>query len=108
MVVSLTATPMMCAHLLKRQESHGWMFGPSERAFTWVVNAYGRTLTAGAESRRRHTSHFTGHHRIETSTCFIHVPQGIFPAAGQWPMMGSIQADQDTSFQAMDRIRASR
>ncbi len=26
MVVSLTATPMMCAHLLRQHESHGWMY----------------------------------------------------------------------------------
>ncbi len=25
MVISLTATPMMCAHLLKEQQSHGWI-----------------------------------------------------------------------------------
>src|SRR5260370_14645839 len=26
MVVSLTTTPMMCAHLLKEQKSHGWLY----------------------------------------------------------------------------------
>jgi len=26
MIVSLTATPMMCAHLLKGEQKHGWMY----------------------------------------------------------------------------------
>src|SRR5579862_3622116 len=51
MVVSLTATPMMCAHLLKEQRSHGWMYRTSERGFEWVVNLYGRTLTAALRFR---------------------------------------------------------
>ena len=38
MVVSLTATPMMCAHLLKARRQHGWMYRSSERAFDWLVN----------------------------------------------------------------------
>src|ERR1035437_8302396 len=45
MAVSLTATPMMCAHLLNTKRSHGWMYRTSERAFDWVVNLYGRTLS---------------------------------------------------------------
>ena len=35
---------------------------------------------------------------------FIHVPKGFFPQQDNGRMMGAIQADQDTSFQAMDRI----
>ncbi len=35
---------------------------------------------------------------------YIHVPKGFFPQQDNGRMMGSIQADQDTSFQAMDRI----
>src|SRR5882724_9680645 len=103
MVISLTATPMMCAHLLKQQHSHGWMFRTSERAFTWVVNAYGRTLTAVL-------NHAAVTLVILLATIglnvylFIHVPKGFFPQQDNGRMMGSIQADQDTSFQAMDRI----
>ena len=45
MVVSLTATPMMCAHLLKEDGDHGWLYRVSERGFNWVVNTYGRLLS---------------------------------------------------------------
>src|SRR5271169_3948257 len=45
MVVSLTATPMMCAHLLKEHVEHGWLYGVSERGFNSVVRFYGKTLS---------------------------------------------------------------
>ena len=51
MVVSLTATPMMCAHLLKQKQSHGWMYRTSEQAFDRVVNLYGRTLSVALRFR---------------------------------------------------------
>src|SRR6266404_1649975 len=38
MVVSLTATPAMCAHLLRVQHTHGWFYRTSERGFNWIVN----------------------------------------------------------------------
>ena len=34
---------------------------------------------------------------------YSHVPKGFFPQQDNGRMMGAIQADQDTSFQAMDR-----
>ena len=34
---------------------------------------------------------------------FIHVPKGFFPQQDTGRLNGSIQADQDTSFQAMDK-----
>ena len=37
MVVSLTATPMMCAHLLKKRTCHGWFYRTSERFFEAIV-----------------------------------------------------------------------
>ena len=35
---------------------------------------------------------------------FIRVPKGFFPQQDNGRMKGSIQADQDTSFQAMDKM----
>ncbi|MBV8819661.1 MAG: efflux RND transporter permease subunit, partial [Acidobacteriaceae bacterium] len=35
---------------------------------------------------------------------YVHVPKGFFPQQDNGRMMGQIQADQDTSFQAMNRI----
>ena len=44
MIVSHVTTPMMCAHLLKEQKSHGRFYRTSEKAFNAIVKAYGRTL----------------------------------------------------------------
>jgi len=35
---------------------------------------------------------------------FVHVPKGFFPQQDNGRIMGSIMADQDTSFQAMDKL----
>jgi multidrug efflux pump len=103
MIVSLTATPMMCAHLLRQQHSHGWMYRTSERAFTWVVNTYGRTLTTVL----RHPA-ITLIVLLATIGLnvylFMRVPKGFFPQQDNGRIQGSIQADQDTSFQAMDKL----
>ena len=103
MVVSLTATPMMCAHLLKEHATHGWLYRTSERGFDAVVNVYGRTLAVVL----RH-SFITLVVLLATIALnvylFIHVPKGFFPQQDNGRMSGSIHADQDTSFQAMDKI----
>ncbi len=101
MVVSLTATPMMCAHLLKAHESHGWMYRNSERAFNWVVEAYGRTLSTVLRFPGITLAMLLATIALNVYL-YIHVPKGFFPQQDNGRLMGQIQADQDTSFQAMD------
>jgi multidrug efflux pump len=103
MVVSLTATPMMCAHLLKDQQAHGWMYRTSERAFDWVVNQYGRTLSIALRFRAITLLVLLATIGLNVYL-FIRVPKGFFPQQDTGRIQGSILADQDTSFQAMDRI----
>ena len=81
MVVSLTATPMMCAYLLNNDQSHGWMYRTSERAFDWVVNLYGSTLSVALRFRAVTLSGFTGDDRPECVP--VHQgPQRILSATG--------------------------
>ena len=103
MVVSLTATPMMCAHLLREHESHGWLYRTSERAFNWVVKSYGRTLSTVLRFPAITLTVLLATIALNVYL-YIHVPKGFFPQQDNGRMMGTIQADQDTSFQAMDRI----
>jgi len=103
MVVSLTATPMMCAHLLKDQPTHGWVYRASERAFDWVVNQYGRTLEVALRFRVITLMVLLATVGLNVYL-FIRVPKGFFPQQDTGRIMGSILADQDTSFQAMDKI----
>jgi multidrug efflux pump len=103
MVVSLTATPMMCAYLLKPGQSHGWMYRTSERAFDWVVNLYGSTLKVALRFRAVTLMVLLATIGLN-AYLFIHVPKGFFPQQDNGRIQGSVTADQDTSFQAMDKI----
>ncbi len=103
MLVSLTATPMMCAHLFKQHESHGRIYRASERVFNWVVRNYGRTLTKVLEHPALTLTVLLATIGLNVYL-FIRVPKGFFPQQDNGRMMGAIQADQDTSFQAMNKI----
>jgi multidrug efflux pump subunit AcrB len=78
MAVSLTTTPMMCAHLLKEHDSHGWIYRTSERGFNWIVSLYGSTL----DRVLRHPAITLG---VLFATIglnvylYIHVPKEFFP-----------------------------
>ncbi len=83
MVVSLTTTPMMCAHLLQAAAAH--MAGCTarrERGFDWVVNLYGRTLTRRAAAFRSITLLVLLATIGLNVYLFVRVPKGFFPAAG--------------------------
>jgi multidrug efflux pump len=103
LVVSLTATPSMCAHLLKQHESHGRLYRTSERAFNSVVGFYGRTLAVVLRFPATTLAVLLATIALNVYL-YIHVPKGFFPQQDNGRMMGSIIADQDTSYQAMDRI----
>jgi len=102
MVISLTATPMMCAHLLKQQETHGWLYRKSEQAFNAVVKAYGKSLSVVLRFPA-----ITLAVLLATIALNVHlynyVPKGFFPQQDNGRIMGSILADQNTSFRAMDK-----
>ncbi len=100
MVVSLTTTPMMCAHLLKQHKSHGWLYETSERAFNWIISMYGKTLSGVLRWPAITLLVLLGTMALNVYL-FIRVPKGFFPQQDGGRLSGSIQADQDTSYQAM-------
>jgi len=103
LAVSLTTTPMMCAHMLKEHASHGRVYRASERAFNWVIAMYGRTLSTVL----RHPA-ITLAVLLATIALnvylFIRTPKGFFPQQDGGRLMGQILADQDTSFQSMQKL----
>jgi multidrug efflux pump len=103
MVISLTATPMMCAHLLKAQQTHGRMYRTSERAFDAMAGFYARTLTVALRYRAITLAVLLATIGLNVYM-FIKIPKGFFPQQDNGRLQGSILADQDTSFQAMDKI----
>jgi len=102
MIVSLSTTPMMCAYLLEQQHEHNWLYRTSERAFQSTVDGYGRTLKAVL----RH-SFVTAMILLAVIALnfylFIRIPKGFFPEQDNGRMNGSLLADQDNSFQALDK-----
>jgi len=102
MIVSLTTTPMMCAKLLKAhdKEKHGRLYQASERGFQWILDRYESSL-----------SWVLRHQPVvllitlltmgATVYLYIKVPKGFFPQQDTGRLNGSIQADQSSSFQAM-------
>jgi multidrug efflux pump len=103
LVVSLTATPSMCAHLLAQHETHGRLYRASERAFNAVVGFYGRTLATVLRFPGLTLAALLATIALNVYL-YIYVPKGFFPQQDNGRMMGSIMADQDTSFHAMDSI----
>ena len=102
LVVSLTATPMMCARLLRpeRGRTHGRLYRLSERAFAAVLRGYEVTLAWALKHRLFMLV------LLVCTVClnvylYIIVPKGFFPQQDTGRLIGNIQADQSISFQAM-------
>jgi multidrug efflux pump len=103
MLVSLTTTPCMCAHLLRVHKSHGWLYRKGEQAFNWIVALYGRTLTVVLRHSAATLAVLLGTIGLNVFL-YVHVSKGFFPQQDNGRMMGAIQADQDSSFQAMNNV----
>src|SRR5271169_5617720 len=102
LMVSLTTTPMMCAVLLRsdRGQPHGRIYRVSERVFELMLNGYRWTLAIAL----RHPASVM---LILVATLGLNfhlyriVPKGFVPQQDTGLLIGSIQADQHTSFQLM-------
>jgi multidrug efflux pump len=103
MVVSLTATPMMCARFLKHEpsEKRGRIYQWSERAFDRILKAY-------ATSLRVILGHPGKTLAVLAATIALNVflfgiiPKGFFPQQDTGRLVGGIQAEQNISFQLMN------
>jgi multidrug efflux pump len=102
LVVSLTTTPMMCAKFLNTEQgrAHGRFYRASQRAFDWLLCHYERTLS-WALRHSRLTMLVAAITVCVNVYLYIIVPKGFFPEQDTGRIMGAIQADQDTSFQAL-------
>ena len=106
LVISLTTTPMMGAHLLKphNQETHNRWYVASERFFKGMLDRYESTLLWVLDHQPLTLMVALGTLALSVFL-FTVVPKGFFPQQDTGRLMGAVQADQDTSFQAMhDRL----
>ena len=102
LVVSLTATPMMCSRLLKhqRKDDHGRLYRATEKMFAWILRRYEDTLTWVL----RHPAPTLAVLLITIAVnvfLFVIVPKGFFPQQDTGRLSGGIQGAQDSSFTVM-------
>ncbi|MDQ5986098.1 MAG: Multidrug resistance protein MdtC [Syntrophus sp. SKADARSKE-3] len=102
LILSLTTTPMMCATLLRSEnrKRHGALYRASERIFDSLKHGYEVTLRWALRYPRFMLTLIVAA-IVMNIALFVYVPKGFFPEQDTGRLMGSIQADQDTSFQSM-------
>ena len=102
LVISLTTTPMMCATLLKpgKTGGHGFLYRASEGVFNWMHDTYDTTLRWALRHPRFMLSLTLATVAVNVGL-FIVIPKGFFPEQDTGRISGTIQAEQDISFQAM-------
>ncbi|HEY6430942.1 MAG TPA: efflux RND transporter permease subunit [Acetobacteraceae bacterium] len=103
LVISLTTTPMMCALLLRRGSVHTASApGTGPGLFNRVLGAYGRSL----DWALRHSALVMLILAVTVAlnvVLFVIIPKGFFPTEDTGRLIGNMQADQDVSFQAMEK-----
>ncbi len=105
LLISLATTPMLCAILLKSrgEEKHGRIYNLSERGLQWVLHGYEKSL--GWVLRHQFLMILVTLATIATTVyLYIIVPKGFFPQQDTGRLTGTVQGDQDISFQSMDTL----
>jgi multidrug efflux pump len=103
LAVSLTTTPMMCSILLRHEKKeHGRLYQWSERVFERILKGYEHSLAWVLD--RSLLVLFVALGTVALSVfLYIVIPKGFFPQQDTGRLNGSIIADQDISFQAMQK-----
>ena len=104
MVVSVTTTPMMCAHLLKehKAEKHGRLYRVSEKFFDGMLHGYRRSLEWVLENPGLTLVVLMMVVALNV-VLIIKIPKGFFPQQDTGALVGGVQGPQDASFPVMDQ-----
>ena len=104
MVISLTTTPMMCAHLLKHQEKdekHNAFYRASEKFFSWLLSVYRHSLAWVLDNPVLILLVLAL--TIALNVVVIYrIPKGFFPQQDTGAIVGGVQGPQDASFPFMN------
>jgi multidrug efflux pump len=100
LAMSLTTTPMMCAALLKPIEEKPAEHGSKRTVFDRVIGGYEVSLRWVLRHQPLMLA-VTLATMAASVFLYVKVPKGFFPQQDSGRLTGTIQADQDTSYQAM-------
>jgi len=103
MVLSLTTTPMMCAHLLKSQKDvkPGRMSRMSDGAFRWGLSVYRKSLRWMLQNPAMVLTVLFLIIALNVVIA-IKIPKGFFPQQDTGALQGNLRGPQDASFPAMN------
>ena len=104
MVISLTLTPMLCAHLLRHvpDDEKGRFAAWGDRQYQKVLNGYDRGLVWVLDHQRLTLLVAVGTVAL-TALLYLVVPKGFFPTQDTGLIQGFTRASQDVSFSEMAR-----
>ena len=103
LLISLTTTPMMCAHLLKAHagEKHGAVYRASERFFDGMLNVYRHSLLWVLDNSGLMLVVLLLTIALNV-VLIVKIPKGFFPQQDTGAMVGGVQGPQDASFSVMN------
>jgi multidrug efflux pump len=103
MVISLTTTPMMCAHILKvdKKDEHGKLYRASEKAFDWMLATYRHSLLWALDNSVLMLLVLLLTIALNVAV-IIKIPKGFFPQQDTGAIVGGVQGPQDASFPVMN------
>jgi multidrug efflux pump len=106
MVISLTTTPAMCAHLLKpHEEKHGRLYQLSDRFFAGMLSFYRRSLLWVLDNSVLTLTVLVLVIALNVVVVVL-IPKGFFPQQDTGVIFGGVQGPQDASFAVMnDSVR---
>ena len=103
MVISLTTTPCMCAHLLKahaKGEKHNFLYRLSERFFDSILNIYRHSLTWALDNPVLMLIVLALTIALNW-VVIARIPKGFFPRQDTGMVFGGLRGPQDASFPFM-------
>jgi hydrophobe/amphiphile efflux-1 (HAE1) family protein len=104
-IVSLTLTPMMASRFLASEANeHGRIYTLIERAFAAILRFYERTLDVVLRFRFATLMVFLATVSLSV-LLYVMIPKGFFPDQDNGILIGTTDAAQDISFQAMSALQ---
>ena len=105
-VVSLSVTPMICAHFVRQPPSRDrtWLDRRVEGLLAWLIRFYDRTLSLALDHRPLMLIVFAATVAL-TVGLYIKTPKGYFPQDDTGLIFGGTIASPDISFDAMKALQ---